>query len=91
MAYNHGLNLKNSQIHGRREAGEALDAKRLLWKANIAGKEEEGMRKLPAEPDHGIAWTSRGGAVNAGVVTFHRISDAKSKIMLQRNTTRRSD
>ena len=61
-----------------------IDDKRLLWKASIAGKEEEWNAEITEQiPDERIAWTSRGGAMNAGVVTFHRLSDAKSKVMLQ--------
>ena len=61
-----------------------LDDKRLHWKANIAGKEEEWDAEITEQiPDERIAWTSRGGAMNAGVVTFHRLSDATCKIMLQ--------
>ena len=61
-----------------------LDDKRLQWKANIAGKEEEWNAEITEQiPDERIAWTSRGGAMNAGVVTFHRLSDNKSKLMLQ--------
>ena len=63
---------------------QQLDDKRLHWKANIAGKEEEWNAEITEQiPDQRIAWTSRGGAMNAGVVTFHPLSEAKSKIMLQ--------
>ena len=61
-----------------------LDAKRLYWKANIAGKDEEWQAEITEQiPDQRIAWKSRGGALNAGVVTFHRVSSAKSVLMLQ--------
>lgn len=61
-----------------------IDDKRLHWKASIAGKEEEWDADITEQiPDERIAWTSRGGAMNGGVVTFHRLSDAKSKMMLQ--------
>jgi uncharacterized membrane protein len=61
-----------------------IDDKHLQWKANIAGKDEEWNAEITEQiPDERIAWTSRGGASNAGVVTFHRISDATSKMMLQ--------
>ena len=61
-----------------------IDDKRLHWKANIAGKEEEWNAEITEQiPDQCIAWTSRGGAMNAGIVTFHPLSEAKSKIMLQ--------
>ena len=61
-----------------------IDDKHLQWKANIAGKEDEWNAEITEQvPDQRIAWTSRGGAMNAGVATFHRLSDATSKIMLQ--------
>jgi uncharacterized membrane protein len=60
-----------------------LDDKRLQWKANIAGKEEEWNTEITEQiPDERIAWTSRGGPMNAGVVTFHRLSDNSSKLLL---------
>ena len=34
-------------------------------------------------PDARIAWHSVSGATNAGVVTFHRLRDDRTKIMLQ--------
>jgi uncharacterized membrane protein len=61
-----------------------LDDKHLQWKADIGGKEKEWKAEITEQiPDERIAWTSRGGAINAGVVTFHRLSDSKSKVMLQ--------
>jgi uncharacterized membrane protein len=60
-----------------------LDDKRLYWKANIAGKDEEWQAEITEQiPDQCIAWSSRGGALNAGVVTFQPLSDAKSRMML---------
>lgn len=35
------------------------------------------------EPDQRIAWKSVDGPTHAGVVTFHRIGDSKTRIMLQ--------
>jgi len=61
-----------------------LDEKRLHWKAEIAGQEKEWNAEITEQtPDQRIAWTSRSGAPNGGVVTFHRLSDDKSKVMLQ--------
>ena len=34
-------------------------------------------------PDKRIAWTSTSGAKNAGVVTFHRLSDESTRVTLQ--------
>ncbi len=61
-----------------------LDNTHLHWKANIAGKNKEWNAVITEQrPDDRIAWKSTEGAKNAGVVTFHRLSDQKSKIMLQ--------
>lgn len=61
-----------------------LDDTHLHWKAEIGGKEKEWDAEITEQiPDERIAWRSRNGAKNAGVVTFHRLSDATSKIMLQ--------
>ena len=61
-----------------------LDDKRLHWKAAIAGKDKEWDAEITEQtPDKRIAWTSRGGAINGGAVTFSRLSDATSKVMLQ--------
>ena len=61
-----------------------LDDKRLHWRANIAGKEEEWDAVITEqEPDMRVAWTNTTGARNAGVVTFHRLDDSKTRVMLQ--------
>jgi uncharacterized membrane protein len=61
-----------------------IDDTHLHWKADIGGKEKEWDAEITEQiPDNRIAWRSRDGAMNAGVVTFHRLSDSKSKIMLQ--------
>ena len=61
-----------------------LDSTHLHWKANIGGKNKEWNAVITEQrPDERIAWKSTQGAKNAGVVTFHRLSDQKSKIMLQ--------
>ena len=61
-----------------------LDDKRLHWRAKVGGKTKEWDAEITEQrPDERIAWTSRGGAWNAGVVTFHRINDNRTKVMLQ--------
>src|SRR5690606_2238056 len=61
-----------------------LDAKRLHWRAEIDGKEKEWDAEITEQiPDKRIAWRSIGGVNNAGVVTFHKISDTTTRIMLQ--------
>jgi uncharacterized membrane protein len=66
------------------ESVRQLDDKRLRWRASIGGKTKEWDAEITEQrPDERIAWTSRGGAHNAGVVTFHRLADDRSKVMLQ--------
>ena len=61
-----------------------LDDKRLFWKTKIAGIEREFEAEITEQhPDHRIAWHSVAGTGHAGVVTFHRISDDTSRVMLQ--------
>jgi uncharacterized membrane protein len=61
-----------------------LDDTHLHWRASVAGKEEEWDAEITEQlPDQRIAWRSKGGARNGGVVTFHRIADNVTRIMLQ--------
>jgi uncharacterized membrane protein len=61
-----------------------LDDKRLHWRADIAGFEREWDAEITEQiPEERVAWTSTSGARNAGVVTFHVLSDDKTKVMLQ--------
>ena len=61
-----------------------LDDKRLHWKAEIAGKEKEWDAEITEQmPDQRIAWTSRGGAVNDGIVMFQPLSEGRSRISLK--------
>jgi uncharacterized membrane protein len=60
-----------------------LNDKHLHWKAEIAGQEKEWDAEITEQiPDQRIAWTSRGGMMAAGVVTFQPLSEAKSKVRL---------
>ena len=61
-----------------------LDDKHLHWKANVAGEEKEWDAEITEQiPDQRIAWRSTSGVPNAGVVTFHKISDDVTRIALQ--------
>ena len=61
-----------------------LDGKRFHWKAEIAGQDKEWDTEITEQAaDQRLVWTSRGGGIKGWVVTFHRLSDARSKIMLQ--------
>jgi uncharacterized membrane protein len=66
------------------EEVKQLDEKQLHWRARIGGKTEEWSAHLTEQvPDMRIAWRSDEGAQNAGVVTFHRLSDSTTRVMLQ--------
>ncbi|HVL89921.1 MAG TPA: SRPBCC family protein [Actinomycetota bacterium] len=61
-----------------------LSDDRLHWKAEIAGTEREWDARITEQvPDQRIAWVSEGGEANAGVVTFHKIDDNTTRVMLQ--------
>jgi uncharacterized membrane protein len=61
-----------------------LDDKHLHWRANIGGIEKEWDAEIAEQiPDKRIAWKNTSGPTNAGVVTFHRLNDNQTRIMLQ--------
>lgn len=54
------------------------------WVTEIAGVEREFDAEITEQlPDERIAWVSRKGPKQAGVVTFHRLDGQHCKIMLQ--------
>lgn len=66
------------------EEVKQLDERHLHWRTKILGKAEEWDAEITEQiPDKRIAWCSTSGAKTAGVVTFHRLSDTDSKVMLQ--------
>lgn len=66
------------------ERVEQLDDTTLRWIAEIGGRRREWTAEITEQkPDERVAWTSREGANNAGVVTFHRLDEARSRVMLQ--------
>ncbi len=66
------------------EKVEQLDDTMLRWTAEIAGQKRTWKAKITEQvPDQRIAWTSIEGAKNAGVVTFHRLDESKTRVTLQ--------
>ena len=66
------------------ERVEQLDDTHLHWVAEIAGKRDEWDAEITEQkPDERVAWTARGGKGNAGVVTFHRLSDDETRVTVQ--------
>ncbi len=60
------------------------DDTHLHWVAEFGGSQHEWDAEITEQvPDKRIAWRSTGGVRNAGVVTFHKLSDDKTRIMLQ--------
>ncbi len=61
-----------------------LDDKRLHWRAEVGGKEEEWDAEITEQiPDTRIARRSVSGPLNAGVVDFHRLNDENTQVSLQ--------
>ena len=61
-----------------------IDDTHLHWVADFDGVHREWDAVITEQhPDERIAWTSTGGVDNAGVVTFHRLDDSHSRVMLQ--------
>jgi uncharacterized membrane protein len=63
---------------------EQLDETTTRWHVKMAGQERTFEADITEqEPDQRVAWASRGETKQAGVVTFHRIDDAKTRVTLQ--------
>jgi uncharacterized membrane protein len=61
-----------------------LDDVTLHWKVKIGGREREYKARITEQiPDKRIAWAAEGETDNAGVVTFHRLGDNMTRVMLQ--------
>jgi uncharacterized membrane protein len=61
-----------------------LDETHLHWKTSFGGKEHEWDAEITEQiPDERVAWHSTGGLQNAGVVTFHRLDESRTKVMIQ--------
>ncbi len=61
-----------------------IDDTHLRWIAEVAGKTHEWEAEITEQkPDERVAWRATDGKNNGGVVTFHRISDDTTRIMVQ--------
>ena len=66
------------------ESVTQLDDTHLHWIAEFGGARREWDAVVTEQhPDERVAWTSTSGTSNAGVVTFHRLADTKTRVMLQ--------
>ena len=61
-----------------------LDDTHLHWVAEFGGSRHEWDAEITEQrPDERVAWRNTDGKDNAGVVTFHRIADDKTRVMVQ--------
>jgi uncharacterized membrane protein len=61
-----------------------LDVKRFHWKAHVAGQDREWDAEITDQKaDQRLALMNQGGPFKGVVATFHELSHASSKIMLQ--------
>lgn len=67
------------------ESIQQLDDTHLHWVTSIAGVEREFDAEVTEQhPDERVAWASTGGeSRHAGVVTFHKLDDTTSRVMVQ--------
>ena len=66
------------------ESIRQLDDTHLLWRARVGGKDLEWRAEITEQtPDQRIAWRATEGATNAGVVTFHRLDEGRTRVTLQ--------
>jgi uncharacterized membrane protein len=57
---------------------------RTHWVTKIAGVSREFDAEITEQhPDERIAWTTKNGTHQAGVVTFHRLDDQRTRVTLQ--------
>lgn len=61
-----------------------LDDETLHWKVSVGGVEREFDARITEQhPDERIAWQSTSGPQQAGVVTFHRLDDDRTRVRMQ--------
>jgi uncharacterized membrane protein len=61
-----------------------LDATHTHWRTEIGGVKREFDAEITEQlPDERVAWKSTDGEKQAGVVTFHRLDDARTRVTVQ--------
>ena len=70
-------------MEGVREVRQ-IDDRRLHWRANIAGNDEEWEAEITEQtPDKHIMWVSTSGARNVGKVTFEALETNQTRVTLE--------
>ena len=66
------------------ESVDQLDDRRLHWVAEFGGERHEWDAEIVEQhPEERVAWRNTDGKDNAGVVTFHKIDDGTTRVMVQ--------
>jgi uncharacterized membrane protein len=66
------------------ERVEQRDDRHVHWVANFGGETHEWDAEVTEqEPEERVAWRNVDGKGNAGVVTFHKIDDGTTRVMVQ--------
>src|SRR5438270_2200963 len=66
------------------ESVTQLDDLHLHWVTKTAGARREFDAEITEQiPDERVAWKSTNGTTHSGVVTFHRLAEGRTKVMLQ--------
>jgi len=66
------------------ESVEQLDDTHTHWKVRVGGVEREFDATIVEQhPDERVAWRSDSGPEHAGVITFHRLGDASTRVTAQ--------
>jgi uncharacterized membrane protein len=66
------------------EQVQQIDERQLHWVAEFGGTRHEWDAEITEQlPDERVAWRNTDGKENAGVVTFHKLDDERSRVMVQ--------
>ena len=70
-------------MEGVKEVSQ-LDETHLHWTVEVAGRTKEWDAEVTEQiPDERVAWKSDAGTDNAGVVTFHKLDEGRSRVTVQ--------
>jgi uncharacterized membrane protein len=66
------------------ESVTQVDDTHVRWVASVGGSRHEWVAEISEQrPDERVAWHATDGKANAGVVTFHRLDEGRTKVMVQ--------
>jgi uncharacterized membrane protein len=85
IAYNQWTQFEEfpSFMDGVKEVRQ-IDDTHLHWVAEVGGHSEEWDAEITEQvPDQRIAWKATSGKPNAGIVTFQRLADQRTKVALE--------